>query len=186
MKKLIIFLIVSTVFILASGSVFAQEEQKPRIGCQSCHFKDNFSLVDEFKGVEDHPKKTPDGKTMNVNTKLKACMECHATNTWNGKGVKAPASMDAIVHPAHLFSKTFQEELNGNCFSCHVVIKRGTFGVVSEKLQTDEHGVPKDVPVKTIKSSYLGMIYTAVIILIAVIAITLIIAITALVVAIRR
>ncbi len=53
--------------------------------------------------------------------------------------------MRAIVHPAHMFSKTFVDEFQGNCFSCHDVDGTGQFKVIPEKINVNEKGV-QDVP----------------------------------------
>jgi hypothetical protein len=75
-------------------------------------------------------------------TTYQDCLLCHASKGDSGTaGAVAPVALRAIVHPAHLFSKIFTEELSGNCFSCHEVDNGDKFTVLPEKANVNEHGV---------------------------------------------
>ena len=118
-------------------------------GCPSCHIKtngDDYTLWGDVKRVfRNHRVSAPSGKPLNENTQVETCLECHAAKS-NGKGIGAERSLRDIVHPAHLFSKDFQE-LNGTCFSCHNVEWDGRLVLLSRKIATNSKGIPKKVPI---------------------------------------
>ncbi|MDL1894995.1 hypothetical protein FBQ82_01855 [Anaerolineae bacterium CFX7] len=71
------------------------------------------------------------------------CMNCHASSGQGDRGVGAPLSLRAIVHPAHSFSKLFTEiEYDGNCFSCHNVAADGKWDVLVDAMLVNDKGVP--------------------------------------------
>ncbi len=118
-------------------------------GCPSCHIESDgidYTLWGDVKRVfRNHRVSAPSGKPLNSNTNVETCLECHAAKS-NGKGIGAERSMRDIVHPAHLFSKDFQE-LNGTCFSCHNVEWDGRLVLLSRKVDTNSKGIPKKVPI---------------------------------------
>jgi hypothetical protein len=77
-------------------------------------------------------------------TNVTTCLTCHAPGTGAnaGKGAAAPISLMDIVHPAHMGSQIFKVELGGDCFSCHNVSADGTFQILTQKVQTNDKGVP--------------------------------------------
>ncbi len=133
----------------------------PRRGCLACHVLANpttgaYTLSFEaherqaVKG-ETHPDVAPDGTSMkatDVNTP-DTCLQCHAPGTGDrlGRGNIAPRMLRDIVHPAHMFSTTFKEHYGGNCFTCHNVQGDGDFGLLGQKVDTNEKGVPAKVPI---------------------------------------
>jgi hypothetical protein len=121
----------------------------PRRGCTACHvqiapdgrYSLAFEAEERAKALgKEHPK-LPNG----FNTKVQECLTCHAAAGEGNAGAGAPLSLRAIVHPAHMFSKIFAEEFQGNCFSCHDVNGKGEFKVIPEKINVNEKGV-QDVP----------------------------------------
>ena len=124
--------------------------EPPRRGCAACHVKTadkDYSLLAEAKGrAAGHPTTAPDGKAMNENTTVETCLQCHGAGA-NGRGTGAPLALRTIVHPAHMDSTTFTQKYTGNCFTCHDVDNTGTFVLLSQKVETNEKGVPKAVPI---------------------------------------
>ncbi|WP_366923482.1 hypothetical protein MFMK1_000375 [Metallumcola ferriviriculae] len=132
------------------GAGEEQQSEPPRRGCAACHVKtadNDYSLTAEAKSrAEGHPTKAPDGTTMDENTTVETCLECHAPGN-NGRGKSAPLALRTIVHPAHLYSEHFVANYSGNCFTCHEVDNQGVFNLLSQKVETNEKGVPKTVPI---------------------------------------
>jgi len=114
--------------------------QYPRRGCQACH-KPPYTLQYEAlsRGSADHPS-VPSDATVEL------CLTCHASAE-NGKGAAAPTSLRDILHPSHMFSEHFIENYKGNCFTCHNVEYDGSFVLLDEKVETNDKGVPKVVPI---------------------------------------
>ncbi|KKM11624.1 hypothetical protein SY88_08055 [Clostridiales bacterium PH28_bin88] len=130
------------------------EQFQPRRGCLACHVKTekkDYSLTAEAMERAEaaggkHPTKTPAGDTMDENTKVEACLTCHGTGP-NGRAKAAPLDLRTILHPSHMFSETFVGKYRGNCWTCHEVDGRGTFYLLGEKVETNEKGIPKTVPI---------------------------------------
>ena len=132
----------------------AAKPEPPRRGCAACHVKTgdkDYSLLAEAvertkAGGGSHPTSDATGKKMDEKTTVETCLGCHAPGT-NGKGKAAPLMLRSIVHPAHLGSPTFVDKYRGNCFTCHEVDGTGTFNTLSQKVETNEKGVPKTAPI---------------------------------------
>jgi hypothetical protein len=77
------------------------------------------------------------------------CLICHAPGegAQEGMGNVAPLSLRDIVHPVHMGSKVFATEFVGNCFSCHNVDGEGEYQILSQPVDTDDHGIPDVVPI---------------------------------------
>jgi len=153
MKKVVLVLCVLAIISFATVADAAPPEEKVQTsrGCPACHVKiseeKNYSLGNEaLNASKSHPKKSPSGETLGEKTKVSACLECHAAAK-NGKGNKAPISLRDLVHPAHMFSPTFGDKLNGDCFSCHNVTASGEFNLLGEKVKTNEKGIPEEIPI---------------------------------------
>ena len=125
-----------------------------RRGCPACHVKTatkDYSLAAEAKerakaGGGTHPDKTPTGVTLDEKAKLSDCLTCHGVGT-NGKAKGAPLTLRTILHPAHMFSEGFVTKYRGNCFTCHEVNPKGEFYGLGDKVETNEKGIPKTVPI---------------------------------------
>lgn len=94
----------------------------------------------------EHPVVAPDGTSIKPTdqTGVDVCLQCHRPSASDpGRGVGAPITLRDIVHPAHMFSTTFKERYNGGCFTCHNVRGGGTFELLSDKVSTNEKGVPR-------------------------------------------
>ncbi|TET55452.1 MAG: hypothetical protein E3J54_00065 [Actinobacteria bacterium] len=133
-----------------SGKTTVQEVLINR-GCPACHMKisddQNYSLAHEAKEQEaDHPTKSPSNVILDDSVTVETCLECHGAAE-NGKGVNASYALRDIVHPAHLFSPIFKDDLNGTCFSCHNIGVDGKFALLTQKVEGNKKGVPKEVPV---------------------------------------
>ncbi len=132
-----------------------------RRGCPACHV-----LVDKETGKytlpyeaheraeargRTHPDVAPDGTSLAPaeEVKVTVCLQCHAPGTGDraGKGNIAPWALRDIVHPAHMGSQYFKLHYGGNCFTCHNVAGDGTFELLTEKVETNEKGVPETVPI---------------------------------------
>lgn len=132
----------------------AAKPEPPRRGCAACHVKTaqkDYSLLAEAvertkAGGGTHPTTGTDGKKMDENTTVETCLQCHSPGA-NGKGKAAPLSLRSILHPAHMSSKTFTDKYLGNCFTCHEVDGTGTFNLLSQKVDVNEKGLPKKVPI---------------------------------------
>jgi len=153
MKKVFPVLCMLAILSFAAVASAAPPEEKVQTsrGCPACHVKiseeKNYSLGNEaVNASKKHPKESPSGETLDENTKVGACLECHAAAK-NGKGNKSPISLRDLVHPAHMFSPTFGDKLNGDCFSCHNVTASGEFNLLGEKLKTNEKGIPEEIPI---------------------------------------
>ena len=127
-----------------------------RRGCPACH-----TLVDkatgkytlsfeaheraEARGLK-HPDTAPDGTSIasTSDVSVKVCFQCHASGTGAraGMGNIAPLSLRDIVHPAHMTSQTFKLHYGGDCFTCHNVDGDGKWTLLSEKVDTNDKGVP--------------------------------------------
>lgn len=100
----------------------------PKRGCEDCHGPGSkYSLYNSAMAVEDHPP-IKAGEMASY----QSCMGCHRATG------KQP--MAEIVHPAHLYSKTFVGKYTGDCFSCHIV-ENGEFLVVPGTTQTKANGI---------------------------------------------
>lgn len=129
---------------------------EPKRGCPACH-----TLVDAKTGkytlsyeaherVEArkraHPDVAPDGTPIKStdNPNVKTCLLCHAPGTGarEDKGKIAPLMLRDIVHPAHMGSQYFKIYYGGSCFTCHDVDGEGKFLLLTEKVDTNEKGVP--------------------------------------------
>lgn len=116
----------------------------PRRGCEACHTladpkTGKYTLA--YEAEERAAARGREHPELPFNTTYKTCMVCHASAA-NGKGVGAPLSMRDIVHPAHMFSGTFGDRYNGSCFTCHNLSATGEFQVLTQKVDTNEKGVP--------------------------------------------
>jgi hypothetical protein len=119
----------------------------PRRGCLACHVKiapdGRFTLgFEAVERVRARGKQHPP-LPLGFATPFADCLGCHAAvkgELWRGK--KAPLSMRAIVHPAHMSSPTFVGDLRGHCFSCHEVDGQGTFRLLVEAVRVNDKGVP--------------------------------------------
>jgi hypothetical protein len=143
--------VTTQVSVKVDNATAAKLAAMPRRGCGACHVQiapdGRYTLAFEAeerakaRGGE-HPK-LPNG----FNTKFSECMACHGSKEdESDKGIGAPFSMRAIVHPAHMFSTTFKEHYGGNCFTCHDVDGKGEFKVLADKLMVNEKGVPAEEP----------------------------------------
>ncbi len=135
-------------FITSTVSVKVDNTKTPKVvalpnrGCTACHTQiaadGRYSLAWEATNADSKHPPLPNG----LKSTFQDCMTCHAAKGTTGiAGVVAPLTLRAIVHPAHLFSKTFTQELGGSCFSCHEVDNGGKFTVLPEKVKVDEHGI---------------------------------------------
>lgn len=135
-------------FITATVSVKVDNTKTPKAvnlpsrGCTACHAQiapdGRYTLAWEAMNATSKHPALPNG----FKTTYQDCLLCHASKGDSGTaGVVAPVALRAIVHPAHLFSKIFTEELSGNCFSCHEVDNGDKFTVLPEKANVNEHGV---------------------------------------------
>jgi len=128
----------------------AQKPSPPRVGCTACHVKvsdqKNYTLGAEALAIENHPTQTPEGEPINEQSTFSDCMTCHATAA-SGRAVAAKTPMVLTAHPAHMFSEIFTEELGGTCWSCHLIDSRGNWLVVPDKVDVEETGIPKELPV---------------------------------------
>jgi hypothetical protein len=115
---------------------FRMEPVPAMRGCPDCH-AGPFILANEIP--EGHPPVPADA---DVND----CLACHAMQA-DLTGNVAPLALRDIVHPVHMGSKIFAWELMGHCFSCHNVDAEGEFDVLSEAVDTDEKGIPDEVPI---------------------------------------
>lgn len=83
----------------------AQVDKAPN-GCLDCHKKvsddKDYSLPTILSKKPNHPKIEK--------VDIKACISCHKAN---GK------PLYTILHPAHLTSKTYQDNYGGSCLNCH-------------------------------------------------------------------
>ena len=97
-------------------------------------------------GVDLHPNEAPDGTSLAPTelVNVLTCLQCHAPGRGEraGKGLVAPLALRDIVHPAHMTSELFNDEFGGNCFTCHNVDGDGHFQILTEKVDTNDKGVP--------------------------------------------
>jgi hypothetical protein len=117
---------------------------QPRRGCGACHALSDpktgkYTLA--YEGEERAAARGGEHPELPWDTTYQTCMGCHASAA-NGKGVGAPLSMRDIVHPAHMFSGTFEDRYNGACFTCHNISADGKYQVLVDKLDANEKGVP--------------------------------------------
>ncbi|MBI2937747.1 MAG: hypothetical protein HYY22_06025 [Thaumarchaeota archaeon] len=122
---------------------------EPRRGCPACH-----TLVDNATGkytlaYEAHERAEARGRTHPAfkptdNPNVTECLACHGAGTGDreGKGTVAPLALRDIVHPAHLGSQAFKIHYGGSCFTCHDVDSKGDFTLLTQKVDTNEKGVP--------------------------------------------
>lgn len=127
-----------------------------RRGCSACHVlvdKDTGKYTLSFEAQErskarggQHPNTAPDGTSLAPTSEagIKTCLLCHAPGTGAraGKGKIAPLSLRDIVHPAHMGSQIFKLHYGGQCFTCHDVDGEGNWLVLSDKVDTNDKGVP--------------------------------------------
>jgi hypothetical protein len=137
--------------VLSTELAFPIERSiEPRRGCPACHtLIDNatgkYTLAYEAREAtlklnSTHPAFTNPTDDPNVTE----CLTCHASGTGDraGKGVVAPISLRDIVHPAHMTSQTFKLHYGGNCFTCHNVNGEGEFTLLTQKVNTNDKGIP--------------------------------------------
>ncbi len=146
----------------AITGIFPQVEDVRR-GCPACHV-----LVDKESGKytlpfeaheraeargEEHPDTAPDGTSIKPtdDVNVTVCLQCHAAGEGSraGQGVVAPLALRDIVHPAHMSSPFFNLHYRGNCFTCHNVDGTGAWQLLTEKVETNDKGVPNpdDLPI---------------------------------------
>ncbi len=123
----------------------------PQRGCPSCHSLINsttgqYTLAYEAIQAAKARNMTHPAFKPTDNPSVTDCLTCHApaesNSTRAGRGVVAPLTLRDIVHPAHMGSQIFKVELGGSCFSCHDVDGEGTFQILSQKVDTNDKGVP--------------------------------------------
>ncbi|MCL4460085.1 MAG: DUF11 domain-containing protein [Chloroflexi bacterium] len=131
----------------------APTPEPPRRGCLACHtVRDpatgKYTLAYEaFERAKaaglTHPTTAPDGTKLDPKQaqSVAVCLTCHKGSS------TAPLPLRSIVHPAHMFSKTFVEHYKGNCFSCHDVDGEGEYLILGKKVDVNEKGVPKVFPI---------------------------------------
>jgi hypothetical protein len=105
----------------------------PRRGCLACH-QGEHSLASEVRTAEPAHLPIPEDAT------VATCLSCHSDI-----GVEvdlAPILLSTILHPSHMFSSVFVDQLGGTCFSCHDVDSRGSFQLLGQKVTTNDKGVP--------------------------------------------
>ncbi len=136
--------------VLAKQLAFPIEaEVEPRRGCPACHTLVNttsgqFTLAYEAHVATAARNRTHPAFQPTDNPNVTECFACHAPGTGDraGKGTVAPLALRDIVHPAHLGSQIFKYELGGSCFSCHNVDGEGNWLILSQKVDTNDKGVP--------------------------------------------
>jgi hypothetical protein len=107
--------------------------EEPRRGCLSCH-QGEHSLASEVHTAEPAHLPIPEDAT------VATCLSCHSDI-----GVEvdlAPVLLSTILHPSHMFSSVFVDQLGGTCFSCHDIDSRGSFQLLGQKVTTNDKGVP--------------------------------------------
>jgi hypothetical protein len=105
----------------------------PRRGCLSCH-QGEHSLASEVRTANPAHLPLPEDAT------VATCLSCHSDI-----GVEvdlSPILLSTILHPSHMFSSTFVDQLGGTCFSCHDVDSRGSFQLLGQEVTTNDKGVP--------------------------------------------
>lgn len=121
----------------------AMEPVAANRGCPDCH-QGAYTLKNEAveKGGAVH-----EGLADDVG--VTGCLACHAAGSGarEDMGNIAPLSLRDIVHPVHMGSKIFTTHYMGNCFTCHNVDGEGEFEVLTQAVDTDEHGIPDEVPI---------------------------------------
>ena len=136
--------------VLAKQLAFPIEaEVEPRRGCPACHDLVNatsgqFTLAYEAHAATKARNRTHPAFQPTDNPNVTECFACHAPGTGAraGKGTVAPLALRDIVHPAHLGSQIFKYVLGGSCFSCHNVDGEGNWLILSQKVDTNDKGVP--------------------------------------------
>ncbi len=132
------------IVVTVNNTASKRTGQGPERGCMACHVQRDATgfptLYWEAQYATDnrHP-----ALSNGYASTYSDCMNCHTPSGAGDKGVGAPLSMRAIVHPAHSFSKIFTKiEYDGNCFSCHNVTAEGKWDVLVDALLVNEKGVP--------------------------------------------
>jgi hypothetical protein len=138
--------------VLSSQLAFPIEREiTPSRGCPACHSLVNSTTGQYTLAYEAHAATAARNSTHPAfqptdDPNVTECFPCHApapaNSTRAGKGTVAPLMLRDIVHPAHMTSQIFKVELGGNCFSCHDVDGEGNFLILSEKVDTNNKGVP--------------------------------------------
>lgn len=122
----------------------------PRRGCPACHDLINKTTGKYTLAYEARERVAARGRTHPAftnptdNPNVTECLTCHAAGTGDreGKGAVAPLSLRDIVHPAHMGSQAFKIHYGGSCFTCHDVNSKGEFTLLTQKVDTNEKGVP--------------------------------------------
>ncbi len=132
----------------------------PRRGCTACHvpvrpdgrYSLGWEAMNAAKAIGiNHPTVSPSGISIKPTDTVgpAPCLECHGAGSGAraDNGVVANLSLRDIVHPAHMFSDIFPSEFKGNCFSCHNVNNEGEFMILGQKVDVNENGIPKVLPI---------------------------------------
>lgn len=134
-----------TAYELASAVPYPTLDEVRR-GCPACH-----TLVDRNSGKYTLAYEAYNAKSFHFelfkptdDVNVARCLECHAAGTGEreGKGAKAPLSMQDINHPSHMSNQVFKLHYGGNCFSCHNVNSAGEFQLLTEKVEVNSEGLP--------------------------------------------
>ena len=124
---------------------------EPRRGCPACHTLINstsgqYTLAYEAIQAAKARNATHPSYKPTDNPNVTECLTCHApapsNGTRAGRGTVAPLTLRDIVHPAHMGSQVFKVHYGGNCFTCHDVDGEGNFLILSQKVDTNNKGVP--------------------------------------------
>lgn len=112
----------------------------PNRGCPACHGAPHTLASEAINATQalgaghTHPQ-------VSDNATVLTCLTCHGSAP-DGKGVSSPIDLRDIVHPVHLGSQVFKVKIGGSCFSCHNISWDGVFQILTEKVQTNDKGVP--------------------------------------------
>jgi hypothetical protein len=128
-----------------------EREIEPRRGCPACHTLVNSTTGQYTLAYEAHQAAKARNSTHPAfqptdDPNVTECLPCHAPAPADGpragKGTVAPLMLRDIVHPAHMTSQAFKLHYGGNCFTCHDVDGEGNFLIFTEKVDTNNKGVP--------------------------------------------
>ena len=141
---------------LISNTLPLPTQGEQRRGCPACHVlidkqTGKYTLAYEAHAAAaarggKHPDVAPDGTSITATSDVNVtvCLECHAPGTGarEGMGKLAPLMLRDIVHPAHMGSQTFKLHYGGQCFSCHDIDGQGNWKILTQKVDTNDKGVP--------------------------------------------